>query len=319
MKVSLNGLDVSNWQSDLDLNAIQYDFVICKATEGITFVDPTCDGFVQRALAAGKCVGVYHFARTGSAVEQARYFVENIRGYIGKAALFLDWENAGTYDNGVLSQGVSWAKTWLDEVYNLTGVKPMIYMSKSVCREYDWASVANADYGLWMAQYPNYDATGYQAEPWTDSGGVGAFNGWAIHQYTGTGRLDGYGGNLDLDIFYGDVAAWNSYAAIGGNSNGGSLGGGSVSKKKSVSKLAKEVIAGKWGNGDERKQRLTAAGYDYEKVQVKVNEILGVQSLDEIARAVIRGEYGNGQERIDRLTAAGWDYSMVQSRVNEMM
>ena len=44
--------------------------------------------------------------------------------------------------------------------------------------------------------------------------------------------------------------------------------------KKTVDELAKEVIAGKWGNGDERKKRLTAAGYDYAAVQKKVNEIL---------------------------------------------
>ena len=54
---------------------------------------------------------------------------------------------------------------------------------------------------------------------------------------------------------------------------------GSTSKdtstaKKSVATLAKEVLDGKWGNGDDRKQRLTAAGYDYAAVQAKVNELL---------------------------------------------
>ena len=44
--------------------------------------------------------------------------------------------------------------------------------------------------------------------------------------------------------------------------------------KKSVDTLAKEVIQGKWGNGEERKKRLTAAGYDYNAVQKRVNEIL---------------------------------------------
>ena len=44
--------------------------------------------------------------------------------------------------------------------------------------------------------------------------------------------------------------------------------------KKSVTTIAKEVIAGKWGNGSERKKKLTAAGYDYNAVQKKVNELL---------------------------------------------
>ena len=50
--------------------------------------------------------------------------------------------------------------------------------------------------------------------------------------------------------------------------------GGSSSAKKSVTEVAKEVIAGKWVNGETRKQKLKAAGYDYAAVQKKVNELL---------------------------------------------
>lgn len=48
--------------------------------------------------------------------------------------------------------------------------------------------------------------------------------------------------------------------------------------QKSIETLAREVIAGKWGNGEERKKRLTAAGYDYDAVQKRVNEILNASS-----------------------------------------
>ena len=44
--------------------------------------------------------------------------------------------------------------------------------------------------------------------------------------------------------------------------------------KKSVDTIAREVIQGKWGNGEERKQKLTASGYDYSAVQKRVNELL---------------------------------------------
>jgi hypothetical protein len=47
-----------------------------------------------------------------------------------------------------------------------------------------------------------------------------------------------------------------------------------ATKKKTVEELAKEVIAGKWSAGDERKHKLTAAGYDYNKVQARVNELM---------------------------------------------
>lgn len=50
---------------------------------------------------------------------------------------------------------------------------------------------------------------------------------------------------------------------------------------KSVDELANEVIAGKWGNGQERKEKLTQAGYDYDAVQSKVNEILNVSKSEE--------------------------------------
>ncbi|MBR0373220.1 MAG: hypothetical protein IJH91_01685 [Mogibacterium sp.] len=93
-----------------------------------------------------------------------------------------------------------------------------------------------------------------------------------------------------------------------------------------IEKLAKEVIRGDWGNGDERKQKLTAAGYDYAKVQGKVNEMLGAapkkaadKSVEQLAKEVIQGKWGNGDERKKKLTAAGYDYSAVQKKVNEML
>ena len=88
--------------------------------------------------------------------------------------------------------------------------------------------------------------------------------------------------------------------------------------------LAREVLAGKYGNGDARK---AALGVKYAAVQARVNEILlgssgqasPVKSTEELAREVIRGEWGNGQERANRLAAAGYSYSAVQARVNQIL
>lgn len=94
---------------------------------------------------------------------------------------------------------------------------------------------------------------------------------------------------------------------------------------KSVDELAREVIRGDWGNGNDRYQRLTAAGYDYDTVQARVNQLLGQKpkpagkSIDTLAREVIRGDWGNGQERYNRLTAAGYNYNTVQARVNQIL
>ena len=92
---------------------------------------------------------------------------------------------------------------------------------------------------------------------------------------------------------------------------------------KPVDTVAREVIAGQWGNGEDRKARLTQSGYDYNVVQARVNEILNPQpqrkSIDEIAREVIRGKWCNNPERKRRLESAGYDYTAVQKRVNQLM
>lgn len=91
--------------------------------------------------------------------------------------------------------------------------------------------------------------------------------------------------------------------------------------------VAKDVIKGVYGNGEERKEKLAAAGLDYAAVQAKVNELLaGAQPVAEaakdlavIAKEVIQGKWGNGQERKDKLAAAGYDYAAVQAKVNELL
>ena len=92
--------------------------------------------------------------------------------------------------------------------------------------------------------------------------------------------------------------------------------------KKSIDEIAKEVIAGKWGNGDDRKKRLTVAGYNYSTIQARVNELCGApsnkKSVDTIAREVIHGDWGNGADRKNRLEKAGYNYNEIQKRVNEL-
>ena len=92
-------------------------------------------------------------------------------------------------------------------------------------------------------------------------------------------------------------------------------------KEKSVTEIAKEVIDGKWGNGETRKKKLESAGYDYETVQAKVNELLygNKKTVKELAQEVLDGKWGNGAERKNKLTEAGYDYDAVQDEVNKML
>ena len=80
---------------------------------------------------------------------------------------------------------------------------------------------------------------------------------------------------------------------------------------------ALDVMAGKYGNGEERRARLTAAGYDYWAVQRLVNGL--AKDYDKVARDVIAGKYGNNQDRVNALRAAGFDAALVQDLVNAML
>ena len=267
--MSLKGIDISNHQRGLDLSKIDCDFVIIKATEGKSHVDQYCDGFFQQALSLGKKLGVYHFANNSdnTAKQEADWFINNTRGYIGKAIPVLDWEDDVT-DN------VPWALEWLQRVEQAYGCKPLIYMSESVVNRYDWSPVANANYGIWVAKYRdnlpdyNYDMS--------KAGNIPSIKYWstmALWQWTSTGRLNGWNGNLDCDVFYGDAAAWDKYVGSDSSSNTPSNPTTPQQPQRlSNEEMAKKVIAGEYGDYPERKTRLEAEGYNYEAIQKIVNQ-----------------------------------------------
>lgn len=264
--MTMNGIDISMWQRDINLSAVKADFVIVKATEGIGYVDKSCDMLFQKALSLGKKLGFYHFARptaNNDPIREADFFYENCKGYFGKAIPILDWEAEN-------KQNVAYAKAWLDRVYQRSGVKPVIYMSESVVNSYDWSSVANADYGLWVAKYRdnnpdyNYNMANAGSRP-----KVKWWKFYCMWQWTSSGRLNGYNGNLDCNVFYGDGTTWDKYAGKSGTTQPVKP---TQPVKKSNEEIANEVINGEWGNGEDRKKRLADAGYNYTVVQAIVNK-----------------------------------------------
>lgn len=213
LKRTLNGIDISSWQAGINLYNVEGDFVIVKATGGTGYTNPYFWSMAEDTRNSGKLLGLYHFAREsgsrGSATAEADHFVNTIAGYVGSAVLVLD------YEAEAIDHGPGWAKTWLDRVYERTGVRPVIYMSKSVANEQDWSSVASS-YGLWGAQYLyryyNNPQTGYVNDPeLTD--GWGPWGKPTIYQYNSTSYLNGWGGSLDMDVFYGSEAEWRKLAS----------------------------------------------------------------------------------------------------------
>lgn len=93
---------------------------------------------------------------------------------------------------------------------------------------------------------------------------------------------------------------------------------------KSLNSIAQEVIDGKWGNGSDREKRLNKAGYNADKVQVKVNQLLSggkpTKSIDQMAREVIDGKHGNGNaQRQKSLGVDNTTYQKVRARVNQLV
>ena len=102
----------------------------------------------------------------------------------------------------------------------------------------------------------------------------------------------------------GDASRYKEIAALNGIDNPNVIKVGQVlqipggysddsapaTPSKTVDEIAQEVIAGKWGNGSERKERLTAAGYDYAAVQAKVNELMGGSSSGTASSAIAVGD-----------------------------
>ena len=307
----MNGIDISAWQGDenIDLSKVPFDFCIVKATEGTSYKNRYFTSHCDAVLKKKKLLGAYHYANGGDVQKEADYFLAYAKKYIGKAILVLDWEAKNNHMFGV--KDLEWCLQWCSYVQKKTGIKPIIYVQKSAMN-----AVKKAGYGLWVAQYPDYNETGYQEHPWNE----GAYN-CLIRQYTSVGKLSGYSGSLDLNKAYISAASWNKLAGrrvvpVLAKPTAG---------KKSINAIAKEVLAGKWGNGTDRKARLTKAGYDYAKVQAAVNKLVKASQMSEdkiinaVAHEVIAGRWGNGQERINRLKAAGYNPDKIQKRVNELM
>jgi len=215
--MALTGIDISSYQAGIDLATVPADFVLIKATGGNGYVNPACDTEYQAARAAGKLVGVYHYAHEAGfqsdAVSEANFFLASIAGYLtGDTVLVLDFEGDNDRD-------VAWARLWLDTVYAATGVRPVIYLNTSELAASDWSPVYGANYGLWVAQYAVTSPT----EGYNDYAGTPAVNdtppavNWGgvaplMWQYADNARLPGYGGGLDANVLYGDADTWHAYA-----------------------------------------------------------------------------------------------------------
>lgn len=213
----MRGVDVSNWQCDIDTGAVDADFVVAGTTWGIGGFNNMCltNGVNQaanyqlgRATNSGKSIGVYHYAMGRDANAEADFFIDNVRGYVGTAVLVLDWESQ---DNLQFGNG-AWIETWVRHVHDRTHVWPIVYVQASALGQL--SAFVREHCGVWVAQYASMAVIGYQERPWL----YGAY-GEAMRQYTSNGYVNGYAGRLDLNYFRGERWQWDAYAT--GDRKGG--------------------------------------------------------------------------------------------------
>lgn len=199
----LRVVDVASHQKGIVTGSLDCDAVICKATEGTGYVNPYCDEHYQSAKASGKLLGVYHYASGGNPEAEAEFFINNVQGYLHEAILVLDWESG---DNAAWGDS-NWVARFCAHVVALTGINPMIYVQRSAAGQ----CIGLGDYGIWLAEYPDYALRG-----WDDYVEPNYSGDYAMHQFTSSGNIAGWGDVLDLSLFFGDANAWLAYAGATG-------------------------------------------------------------------------------------------------------
>ncbi|MEU6681413.1 glycoside hydrolase family 25 protein [Streptomyces sp. NPDC046925] len=161
----LKGIDVSSYQSTFDTDGIS--FVIIKATEGRSYVNPRLTAQVKRARDGGCVVGFYHFLWPGNIKAQAEYFVSKAPEKAGDL-LAVDWEWTGEHTRASNAE----KDRFIKEVKRLRpNHQVMLYTNRDFWLNHDTTSYAGD--ALWIADYVTAGKPRIKAK-------------WRIHQYTST-------------------------------------------------------------------------------------------------------------------------------------
>ena len=259
--MSYKGIDVSHYDGNINWRIVKehIDFAILRlGWIGNTHheLDTKFEIYYNECKREGIPIGiyVYNYCNTPERAKiGANWAVSQLKGKSIELPVYIDMEDRSIEHLG--------RKTLTDICISFNNV---------IQNAGYWAGVyANLN---WYRNYLNKDIIKERYTTWIADYGVpqDRFEGqYDMLQYSETGRVPGISSNVDMNIMYRDLIN-----EIKGSNPGTDPG----TDKKTIEELAKEVIAGQWGDGEERKTRLTNAGYDYSAVQAKVNEILGVDT-----------------------------------------
>ena len=286
---SHNGYDITGILEDMGTQN-----TIIKVSESTSYTNPCLSAQVEQS----NPVGFYHFAWFGGDIEEAereaRYFLNNVPQKV--KYLCLDYEDHASGDK----QANTDACIRFMEILKENGYEPIYYSYKpfTLNNIYYEQILAKFPNSLWIAGYGLNDGT-------ADFDYFPSMDGIRWWQYTSN--------PFDKNIVLLDDSEEDILI--------------SKNTSKSLDTVANEVIQGIWGNGQERFDNLTNAGYNAQAVQDRVNAILNDETpgnsassdLDSVAQEVLQGLWGNGQERFDKLENAGYDAQAVQDKVNSLL
>lgn len=250
-------IDVSEHQGIINFKKVKaggINGVIIRAGYGRGNVDGCFSRSIADAISAGiEYIGVYWFSyayTVDMAKREAQFCNDVIAKYKSKINLgvYFDWE----YDsmNYAKKMGVNPNKNLITDM-NMEFCKRITELGYIAGYYLNWDYSQNYINESKLKSYKRWYAWYNESKP------LDCY----LWQYTSTGRVSGIAGDVDLNELIGKVT---------------SAPKPSKKKKKTNAQIVKEVIAGKWGNGSERKRMLTAAGYDYNTIQNLVNKQLGI-------------------------------------------
>lgn len=271
------GIDVSKWQGNFDFKKAKNEGVKFAILRGAysTSKDIKFETYYKQAKAQGLNVGVYLYSiatTTAKAKEEAEKLYTNcLKGKQFELPIYFDIEDKAQKKLSK-KQNTAIVKAFC-ETLEAKGYWVGIYASKSFYSSYLNDSELQR-YAHWVAQW---------SKSCTYKGNNGVLGMW---QFGGETNL------LRSNKIAGKVCDQN-YMLIDYPSKIKSKGLNGFSKtvevaKKSVTEIANEVLSGTWGNGNDRKNRLKAAGYNYSEVQAKVNELLGINNKPSYKTYVVK-------------------------------
>ncbi len=272
----LFGIDISYYQAAIDFDDVANEcaYVIIRAGntsigDGTTLnIDTSFEDFYAKAKARNIPVGVYWYSCANTyqkGVNEATYMINNcLKGKTFEYPIFMDVEDnlGSTYFSSSVSATTQGIKGFC-ETLEKAGYYPGIYANNNYFKNYiDCSAVSQWDF--WIARYldndnptePAFPVSGYSYTMWQ----------YSADGYAPSANIGGRTG-LDANFCYVDyptiikLAGLNGFTAV-------------EAPKKSNEEVAKEVLQGLWGNGDDRKNALTAAGYDPTVIQSIVNQLL---------------------------------------------